>query len=63
MPSIAAVGALGLLLVAGRRWMGAATPPRPRLRPQPLPLPQKPTTVADDDDYADKLDDELSRTE
>ncbi len=66
-PSIAAVGALGVLLVAGRRWMGrghatAAVTAAASAAATPSAA-AKSTTVADDDDYADKLDDELSRTE
>ncbi|MGE5185434.1 MAG: cytochrome c-type biogenesis CcmF C-terminal domain-containing protein [Acidobacteriota bacterium] len=58
LPVLAAVGGLGLLLVVGRRWMksnhavsagspGASTPAVP----------------PEDDEYADKLDDELSNTD
>ncbi len=56
LPSIAAVGALGLLFVVGRRWVrrgaadtAAATPPK--------------SAEAADEKYADKLDDELAETD
>jgi len=55
LPALAAVGGLGVLVVLGRRWMThrAAVPAAPAAAaPQP-----------GDDDYADKLDDELSRTD
>jgi hypothetical protein len=54
-PSLAAAGGLSLLIVAGRRWIkggktaaAAAVPPH---------------TAVEDDDYADKLDDELRDTD
>ncbi|MBX3158486.1 MAG: cytochrome c biogenesis protein CcsA [Deltaproteobacteria bacterium] len=52
LPTVAAVGGLGLLIVAGRRWIGrgkattvAATPP---------------ASTVEDDQYAEKLDDALA---
>jgi cytochrome c-type biogenesis protein CcmH/NrfF len=52
LPTVAAVGGLGLLIVAGRRWIGrgkadiaAAAPPK---------------TAVEDDQYAEKLDDALA---
>ena len=56
MPSLAVLGGLGLLVAVGRRWMGrgtavAATPPG--VAP----------AVAEDESYADKLDDELADTD
>jgi cytochrome c-type biogenesis protein CcmF len=55
LPAIAAVGALGLLIVVGRRWVrrgesdtAAATPSK---------------TAVIDEKYADKLDDELAKTD
>jgi cytochrome c-type biogenesis protein CcmH/NrfF len=56
LPSIAAVGALGLLIVVGRRWVrrGAAD--------TAAATPSKSAEPADDK-YADKLDDELAETD
>jgi cytochrome c-type biogenesis protein CcmF len=54
LPSLAVVGGLGLLVGLGRRWVhrgaGAA-------------VNAPAVTAPEDDDYADKLDDELSRTD
>ena len=56
LPSLAAVGGLGLLVVVGRRWVtqrpGRGVGDR-RRRP----------TRAEDEAYADKLDDELAETD
>jgi cytochrome c-type biogenesis protein CcmF len=55
LPSVAAVGALGLLVIVGRRWMKKGHGPDDT---------QKPTTpTAADEAYADKLDDELAETD
>ena len=56
LPSLGVIGGLGLLVVAGRRWVHrgseiAATESRAV------------ATVAEDDAYADKLDDELADTD
>ncbi|HEX8111656.1 MAG TPA: cytochrome c-type biogenesis CcmF C-terminal domain-containing protein, partial [Kofleriaceae bacterium] len=57
LPSLAVLGGLGLLFVVGRRWLGhgAATA-----------VPAAPggaAAVAEDESYADKLDDELADTD
>jgi cytochrome c-type biogenesis protein CcmH/NrfF len=51
-PLIAAIGGLGLLVYAGRRWIarGQSAPPPPAAAA---------TKSAEDEKYADKLDDEL----
>jgi len=54
-PSIAAIGALGLLIVVGRKWM--------RRGPQAVPASTVAASTATDDKYADKLDDELDDTD
>ena len=56
LPSLAVIGGLGLLVVAGRRWVGrgaaiAATGTA------------APVVSSEDDAYADKLDDELADTD
>jgi cytochrome c-type biogenesis protein CcmF len=56
LPSVAVIGGLGLLIVAGRRWVGrgsavAATAASPA------------AVVPEDDAYAEKLDDELADTD
>jgi cytochrome c-type biogenesis protein CcmF len=55
-PSIAAVGGLGLLFVVGRKWIR-------RPQPQQAAPPASAAPSADDDKYADKLDDELDDTD
>jgi cytochrome c-type biogenesis protein CcmH/NrfF len=54
LPSIAAVGGLALVIVVARRWVNK--------KPPAGPPPPAGTTPADDD-YADKLDDELAETD
>jgi cytochrome c-type biogenesis protein CcmF len=56
LPSIAAVGALALLIIGGRRWVkrGVATP---------APAVVAGASAAADEAYADKLDDELAETD
>ena len=56
LPSLAVVGGLGVLVGLGRRWIihRGATPPAAPAADAPSP---------EDDDYADRLDDELSRTD
>jgi cytochrome c-type biogenesis protein CcmH/NrfF len=55
LPGLGVIGGLGLLVVAGRRWVGrgaaVATPP------------DAAAGLAEDDAYADKLDDELADTD
>jgi cytochrome c-type biogenesis protein CcmF len=51
LPAIAAIGGLGLLLVVGRRWVNRGTPIAAA------------APAAVDDEYADKLDDELAGTD
>jgi cytochrome c-type biogenesis protein CcmF len=54
LPSFAALGGLGLLVVLGRRWVrGAGNGARPSAS----------TQGHEDDNYAEKLDDELARTD
>jgi cytochrome c-type biogenesis protein CcmF len=55
LPSLAAVGALGVLIFAGRRWIRKG---KADLASRPAPAP-----VAADDAYVDKLDDELAETD
>ena len=52
LPSFAAIGGLGLLFLVGRRWMTKKTAVVP-----------SPAAADTDDDYADKLDDELAGTD
>jgi cytochrome c-type biogenesis protein CcmH len=54
LPVVAIVGGLGLLLVVGRRFIG---------RGRAVASATKPVATVEDDEYADKLDDELSKTE
>ncbi|HEU4615139.1 MAG TPA: cytochrome c-type biogenesis CcmF C-terminal domain-containing protein [Kofleriaceae bacterium] len=55
LPSLAAVGALGLIVVAGRRWLRKG---REDLASRPTPvMPEQ------DDAYLDKLEDELAETD
>jgi len=49
------VGGLGLLFVVGRRYVGRGRAVAAASAAAP--------TVVEDDDYADKLDDELAKTE
>ena len=58
-PSIAAVGALGLLIVAGRRWVSHGNQVA-LATSNGAPASMSSVT---DDEYADKLDDELSETD
>jgi cytochrome c-type biogenesis protein CcmF len=55
LPSVAAVGALGLLVFVGRRWMTKKPPGGPG-----TPTATAPVT---DEEYAEKLEDELSETD
>jgi len=55
-PSIAAIGALGLLVVAGRRWVT-------RGKKTATATPVLAGASVLDDEYADKLDDELADTD
>jgi cytochrome c-type biogenesis protein CcmH/NrfF len=57
-PSLAAVGALGLLVVAGRRWVARAGK---HAVAQPVAMTAAASAL--DDEYADKLDDELAETD
>jgi cytochrome c-type biogenesis protein CcmF len=58
-PSIAAVGALALLIVAGRRWVARSHAPAVAAGAGAATL----ASTASDDTYADKLDDELAETD
>jgi cytochrome c-type biogenesis protein CcmF len=66
LPSVAVIGGLGLLLVAGRRWVGRGT-----AMPATAAAPGSAAAVAaaaatapvEDEAYADKLDDELADTD
>jgi cytochrome c-type biogenesis protein CcmH/NrfF len=57
LPSLAVIGGLGLLVVAGRRWVnrGAAV--------AAAGTAGTAAVVAEDETYADKLDDELADTD
>jgi cytochrome c-type biogenesis protein CcmH/NrfF len=54
-PSLAVAGGLSLLIVAGRRWIKGGRAAAATAMPAP--------TAVEDDDYADKLDDELRDTD
>ena len=56
LPSLAVIGGLGLLAVAGRRWVT-----RGRTAAAVAPVP--PMVTAADETFADKLDDELASTD
>ena len=57
LPSLGVIGGLGLLLVVGRRFIG-------RGKDEPAaPLPPSGAAPTTDDVYADKLDDELAKTD
>lgn len=55
LPSVAAVGALGLLVVVGRRWMNK--------KPAATSVATEGAAPVVDDKYTDKLDDELAETD
>jgi cytochrome c-type biogenesis protein CcmF len=55
LPSVAVVGGLGLLVVAGRRWVGRGAAVATTAGAAPLP--------PEDEAYAEKLDDELADTD
>jgi cytochrome c-type biogenesis protein CcmF len=57
LPVLAAVGGLGLLVVVGRRWI------RPTATTAVATAGGGAAAPAEDDEYADKLDDELSQTD
>jgi len=56
LPSLAVVGGLGLLVVAGRRWVGRGSAVAATATASPV-------VGSEDDVYADKLDDELADTD
>jgi cytochrome c-type biogenesis protein CcmF len=56
LPSLAVIGGLGLLVVAGRRWVGRGSATATMAAAAAAAGP----AVSDDDAYADKLDDELA---
>ena len=56
LPSVAVLGGLGLLFVAGRRWVGRG---RAALAPRTAGAGARP----EDDTYAERLDDELRETD
>jgi cytochrome c-type biogenesis protein CcmF len=56
LPSLAVIGSLGLLVVAGRRWVGRGA----AVATAGAGGPAGPQISTDDDAYADKLDDELA---
>jgi cytochrome c-type biogenesis protein CcmF len=56
LPSVAAVGALGLLFVVGRRWIN-------RKPAAAAPTETSAVVAATDDKYTDKLEDELAETD
>ncbi|HEU4731210.1 MAG TPA: hypothetical protein VFT22_25125, partial [Kofleriaceae bacterium] len=57
LPSLAVIGGLGLLVVAGRRWVGRSAAVAPAASAGAA------TVSPEDDVYADKLDDELADTD
>ena len=59
LPSLAAVGGLGLLLVAGRRYIGRGRAAEAAAAATAVAA----ATAEGDDEYADKLDDELAETD
>ena len=58
-PSVAVVGGLALLIVAGRRWVGRGA----AVATTTAAAAATAAAVAEDDTYADKLDDELADTD
>ncbi len=56
LPSLAVIGSLGLLVVAGRRWVGRGA----QVATAGAAGPAGPVVASEDDAYADKLDDELA---
>jgi cytochrome c-type biogenesis protein CcmH/NrfF len=52
LPSLAVIGGLGLLVVAGRRWVGRSA--------AVAPTAGAAAPISEDEAYADKLDDELA---
>jgi cytochrome c-type biogenesis protein CcmF len=58
LPVFAGIGGLGLLLALGRRWVRRAG----HQVGEPISPTAKPPVSDEDDEYADKLDDELSHT-
>ena len=65
LPSVAVIGGLGLLLVAGRRWVGRGTAmPATAAAPGATAVAAAAATApVEDEAYADKLDDELADTD
>jgi len=65
LPSVAVIGGLGLLLVAGRRWVGrsAAVPATAAAPGATAVAAAAATAPVEDEAYADKLDDELADTD
>jgi len=63
-PSVAVIGGLGLLVVAGRRWVGrgSAMPATNAAGGPTAATPESKPTI-EDESYVDKLDDELADTE
>jgi cytochrome c-type biogenesis protein CcmF len=59
LPSLAVIGGLGLLVVGGRRWVGRSS----AVAPTSTAAPGSAAKTAEDDAYADKLDDELADTD
>ncbi len=66
-PAIAAVGALGLLVVAGRRWVARGSQVSPpggvAGSASVAAASASASTKTSDEEYADKLDDELAETD
>jgi cytochrome c-type biogenesis protein CcmH/NrfF len=62
LPSVAVIGGLGLLLVAGRRWVGRSAAVATTTA-APAAAAVAATGLAEDEAYADKLDDELADTD
>ena len=58
-PSVAVIGGLGLLIVAGRRWIGRGS----AVAATGAGAAGAAAVVAEDDAYAEKLDDELAETD
>jgi cytochrome c-type biogenesis protein CcmF len=59
LPSLAVIGGLGLLVVAGRRWVGRGA----AVATTAGAAPAVAAAATEDDAYADKLDDELADTD
>jgi cytochrome c-type biogenesis protein CcmF len=63
LPSLGVLGGFGLLVVAGRRWVGRGSAGTASKTAAAATAGSASSTAAEDDAYADKLDDELADTD